>query len=382
MGAEVLQCAFGGAGDMLLINDDCRFFVGEKPCRFGRMCEGCPEYLPWKGQVCVIKTAALGDVLRTTTLLPAIERRFPDHKVTWVTSGAAAPLLRGNPHVHEVVVLGSGVIPALLQRKFDLLINLDKTQAECGLAMALNAKSKAGVGMSPFGVPVPMNEAAEYYFSLGLSDDLKFKKNKKTYHTLIREVCALDDKREAPEIFLTDAEKGRAVQILHDAGCVAGKKKIGIVPGAGKVFAHKSPGIPWWSGLADTLRRTVPGAEIVALGGPEDAPVIQNLLAETGGLPFVAQDDIRLYAGVVAAMDVVITGDTMALHIATAFSRPVVALFGPTCAAEIDLFVKGEKILSPMSCAPCYRATCDKDPSCTDSIDSARVAKWAVSFLS
>lgn len=366
----------------MLINDDCRFYIGEKPCRFGRFCEGCQEYSPWAGQICIIKTAALGDVLRTTSLLPALQRKFSDHKVTWLTGPGAAPLLRGNPRVNEALTVGSGVEQALLRRSFDLLINLDKTQAECGLAAAMNAKEKAGIGMGAYGAPVPMNEAAEYYFSLGLSDDLKFKKNKKTYHALIREVCGLDDAREAPEIYLADSERRAAQKELWDAGCAEGAKKIGLVPGAGRVFAHKSPGTAWWRGLVELLRRSAPGAEIVALGGPEDRAVIDGLRNAAGGrLPFVAQDDLRLYAGVVAEMDVVVTGDTMALHIATAFARPIVALFGPTCAAEIDLFARGEKILSPLSCGPCYKSTCDREPSCVDSIDAARVVQWVMSFL-
>jgi len=43
------------------------------------------------------KPIAVGDVLRTTSLLPGLHRRWPGAHVTWVTSPAAAELFRGNP---------------------------------------------------------------------------------------------------------------------------------------------------------------------------------------------------------------------------------------------------------------------------------------------
>lgn len=366
---------------MMKINSDCVYYIGEKPCVYGRLCDGCHEYKPWKGAICIIKTAAMGDVLRTTSILPALDRKYPGYKITWLTGSASAPLLKGNPRVAEILVMGSGAETALLRRKFDLLICLDKTAAECGLASALDASKKMGFGMSAYGTPVPFNEEAEYFFSLGLSDDLKFKKNKKTYHALIREACGLDSTREAPAIYLSDGEKRKAEELLASAGWTLKKRAIGIVPGAGKVFAHKAPSAQWWARFVELAARAAPDAQIIILGGPDDMPEIAAVRALAGELPFVAQGDVRLYAGVVARMDAIVCGDTMALHAATAFARPTVALFGPTCSAEIDLFGRGEKLVAPLSCAPCYRSECDRDPSCADSIDPARAAKWAASML-
>jgi heptosyltransferase-2 len=61
------------------------------------------------------------------------------------------------------------------------------------------------------------------------------------------------------------------------------------------------------------------------------------------------------------------------MHLAVATGRRTVAIFGPTCAQEIDLFGRGEKIVSPIDCAPCYLRACDKAPHCQDMIPAARV---------
>ncbi len=68
-----------------------------------------------------------------------------------------------------------------------------------------------------------------------------------------------------------------------------------------------------------------------------------------------------------------VTGDTTALHLAIGLKKKVVALFGPTCAQEIELYGRGEKILSPVSCAPCYRRKCDIAPNCMEAITAEEV---------
>jgi heptosyltransferase-2 len=46
----------------------------------------------------------------------------------------------------------------------------------------------------------------------------------------------------------------------------------------------------------------------------------------------------------------------------------MVVLFGPTSAAEVDLYGLGRKITAEMDCLCCYRQTCDKSPNCMESI--------------
>jgi len=69
----------------------------------------------------------------------------------------------------------------------------------------------------------------------------------------------------------------------------------------------------------------------------------------------------------------VVTGDTLGLHVAVSQDVPTVALFGPTCAQEIDLFDRGVKLTTELSCAPCYRRKCEVDPHCMDLIKAEAI---------
>jgi len=56
------------------------------------MCHDCSHFSERGTSVLMIKLDALGDVLRTTSVLPAIHRAYDPCSVTWVTSGAAMDL--------------------------------------------------------------------------------------------------------------------------------------------------------------------------------------------------------------------------------------------------------------------------------------------------
>ncbi len=74
---------------------DCRSFLGDRPCvwhkRTGVLCT-CEHYEKVEEQLLIIKLDAMGDVLRTTALLPPLAEAHPRAAITWVTrkeSGAA-----------------------------------------------------------------------------------------------------------------------------------------------------------------------------------------------------------------------------------------------------------------------------------------------------
>ena len=69
-----------------------------------------------------------------------------------------------------------------------------------------------------------------------------------------------------------------------------------------------------------------------------------------------------------------VTGDTLGMHVATALGKKIVALFGPTSSAEIELYGQGVKIVpQSMSCLCCYLSDCDVRPACMQRIQVDRV---------
>jgi heptosyltransferase-2 len=55
----------------------------------------------------------------------------------------------------------------------------------------------------------------------------------------------------------------------------------------------------------------------------------------------------------------VVSGDSLACTLPSRTKKQVVAWFGLSCAAEIDLYDRGIKIIRDLPCAPCWKKVCD-----------------------
>ncbi len=60
----------------MLLKLDCRYYKGEKPCKFNRLCKGCSHYEPMGKRILIIKLGATGDVLRTTPILKPLKEIY------------------------------------------------------------------------------------------------------------------------------------------------------------------------------------------------------------------------------------------------------------------------------------------------------------------
>ncbi|MEW6516289.1 MAG: glycosyltransferase family 9 protein [candidate division FCPU426 bacterium] len=360
----------------MVFHTNCRWWRGDKPCRENRLCEGCSAFQPLGPRLLVIKLGARGDVLRTTPLIAGLRRAYPDAHLTWLTAPESTELLQGLPSLDRVLAWSLESAQELLARPFELLVCLDKEPWALGLAERIAAREKRGWGLAPdgTGTPRPFTPEAEYSLALGVSDELKFRRNLKTYPEIIFEAAGLQYRGEPYAFSLTDVDRQAARAFLKRNRVARGERLLGLFTGSGAAFANKSWTPDGFAALARRARRELK-ARVLLLGGPQERRLNARIrsLAKTPLLDTRGAHTLREFAGLLEACRVVVTGDTVALHLALAVKRPVVALFGPTVHQEIGVPAPGEKLVSPAGCAPCYRRECDKHPNCMEQLDAETV---------
>lgn len=340
---------------------DCVRFTGYKPCRPGRLCRGCAERRPRGRQVLIVNLDALGAVLMTTALLPAIKRRDPASTVHWVTMPAAVPLLANNPHVDRVWPYDFETVTVLQAMRFDRLYSVDKAYRSDALAMLVRSKEKLGFGLDRSGAIVPFNREAEYAWRLGLDDGLKFKRNTETGVRFLARALRLDYRGEGYVLELTPAERQLAQDFRAKSKISKSELAIGFNTGCSDLFPNKKMSVEQHVALIRRIRKELPQARIVLLGGKAETERNAEIRRKTGPAVISSPTGEGIRRGIiyVDACDLVVTGDTSAMHMAIALRKQVVAWFGLSCAAEIELFGRGEKIVSPLPCAPCWKKACD-----------------------
>jgi heptosyltransferase-2 len=348
-------------------------FRGEKPCAFRRPCEECPSFAPFPVRILIIKCRAQGDVLRTTPLLPALKRKYASSHITWLVDPESVDLLRYNPHLDRLLPYDLEAVLPFFVEKFDLLISLDKEPGLTSLATQVRAERKLGFGMNESGNLTVFNPAAEYAYRLGVDDELKFRLNQKTYQEIIHEVAEVPYARDE-YVFVLPEEAREKAQRFFRARRVSGRRPtVGLNTGAGAKFKTKQWPARHYLRLISLLTQKLK-ADVLLLGGAREKEFNRLLARKATARVHNAgsRNSLLEFAGFVSLLDLVVTSDTLGMHLAIALKKPVVALFGPTCPQEIDLYGRGTKIFAGSDCAPCYRQTCP-EAKCMEAISPERV---------
>ena len=154
----------------------CRYFSGYKPCGRFSVCDTqCPHKDVPDQRILIVHLGALGAVVRSTSLLQAIKRKYPSSHLTWVTDRPADQLLRGNPWVDRVLVTETSDLLQLRALHFDVGFCIDKSLKAAGVIASTHIRELFGFRAdAETSAIVPANSAAEELWHLGLSNHNKF----------------------------------------------------------------------------------------------------------------------------------------------------------------------------------------------------------------
>ncbi len=347
----------------------CRHFSGYKPCGKNSFCnESCPQKSIPTSHLLVVHLGAIGAVVRATSLLKPIKRKFPGSHITWVTDAPSDQLLKHHPLVDRVLTTKTDDILSLAALEFDVAFVIDKSLKAAGILKHTTVDQVFGFRAdSRGGAILPATAAAEELWQLGLDNHRKFHVNQKPETQLMVEALELGPfARDEYSLAMTLTEEAEARR-RHNEWREDKEFVLGLNTGCSSVIPYKKLTVEFQRELIQTIQKEL-NVSLVLLGGPEDTE--RNAQIATGLSVISSSTAAGLRDGLVsvAACDMVLTGDSLGMHMAIALKKHVVAWFGPTCAQEIDLYERGEKILSAATCAPCWKRLCDKPTLCYDQV--------------
>ena len=212
------------------IRSDCVHFKGETPCAFKRLCEGCPEFTPFGTKILLIKRAAMGDVLRTTALLPGLKRKYPESSVFWVVDPESEDLLRLNPFIDRILPFNLESLLALAAARFDVLICLDKDPGATALANGPPVRTEIRIRHERARLPHPVQRGRRIRHRLGVDDDLKFRRNERTYQEINAEAAEIPYESDPYVFVLSDPDRRAAREFMRRRGPSPDGRPSGSTP--------------------------------------------------------------------------------------------------------------------------------------------------------
>jgi len=263
------------------------------------------------GKTLIIKLGAAGDVLRTTPILRAL-----DTDVIWLTGPKALPLLPEDRVRPEVFGKGH---ERLLDEHYDCVLSLDEDPAAAAFAAKLKTYRRIGV-FADGRKGLRYTPESSPWFDMSLisrygrerADRLK-RQNRLTYQEMLFSMAGLVFKGE--EYILPSCARGDAG--IEDHGVLNSRVRIGLDARAGERWPSKR-----WSGyekLAEQLNAQ--GLEVIYF---RERPRLEQFIRDIASCPLV------------------VTGDTLTMHLALGLKKYVTALF--TCTSPFEVFGYGRMI--------------------------------------
>ena len=325
----------------------------------------------------VIRFSSIGDIVLTTPVVRGLKQQLPEAEVHFLTKQVFAPLVASNPFIDKVHLLGDSfelMIHELKLEEYDVVIDLHHNLRTLRVKKALAKKSFSFNKLN-------MQKWLLTNFKIDVMPNV---------HIVDRNMATVSSLGVKPD--------GRGLDYFIPMSAVVPQKDIPASHLVGYIAmvigaAHNTKKLP-----VHKLRQLCEAIDhpIIILGGKEDREV---------GQAIISLDPVRLYnacgkfsinesADLVRRSKLVITHDTGLMHMAAAFQRPIVSIWGNTVpkfgmypyygSQSKQVFDVFE--INQLRCRPCSKIGYDKCPKghfkCMEQIDVNAVAARVMERIS
>jgi heptosyltransferase-1 len=314
-------------------------------------------------RILLIKPSSPGDIIHALPVLHGLRVRYPEAHIAWLVATPFADLIEADPALSEVIrfdrkrfgKLGRSVqvtaeftsfVRDLRAKEFDLVIDLQGLFRSGFLALACGAETRIGFADA--------RELAHLFYNHKIPKVHPKDTHAATKNYAVAKMLGFADVPMDFSIHLRDEDRMTAGALLQRAGISHGRDYAVLVPATrwetkcwpAERFGHVAAALRERSGMSSIL-----------VGGPTDVAVGDIAAAASGGaaVNLCGATTLRQLAALIEKAAIVVTADSTPMHVAAAFGRPLVALFGPTNPARTGPFNRLEDVVRlDLPCSPCY----------------------------
>jgi heptosyltransferase-2 len=330
----------------------------------------------------------VGDVVMATPAIRAVRDAFPSAELVAVCKPYVADVVAGAPWFGEVILSHKRG-----PRSQRLLAAARRLRAGRPDAAILFPNSLRTALLARLGGCRRVIGFARYGRSFLLSERLHAKRDARgglapapvidDYNRLARELGA-GEPGHRMELFTTPPDEAAANAVFARFGLARFERVIAFNPGAAFGAAKHWPS----AHFAELARRFTQSMRcgVVVLCGPSERALARRIAQDSRSPNVFALSDLPLSLGLTKTLirraDLLVTTDSGPRHIAAAFNRPVVSLFGPTHIewTRTD-FDKEVTLQKPVPCGPCQKRVCPLDHRCMRELSPATVFAAAGELL-
>ncbi len=314
----------------------------------------------------IVKLGALGDLIHTLPALSLLRSRFPDSTIRWIVGSRGASLLAHVGGLDEVVPVDlkrPGELARFIASRhgsFDCLLDFQGLYKSALLARLLGGEN---IGFARENLREP--GAAVFYRrqAVPLAEGR---------HVIWKNIHLLHPLGIAPGPYRSLVRVPPATPRLSEFLAHWGESAPALtLLNVGGGWPSKVLSAPVWIELIAGLRAEIP---LALVWGTQAEQQLARQIAAATGIAVVPFLDFGELISLLARVRVLVSADSLPLHLAGALGTPTVGYFGPTSSRRNGPSDSpGEVVEAVPDCGFCYLRRCDT-MTCMKSITAARLA--------
>lgn len=319
----------------------------------------------------------IGDAVMATPILQDLRTHFPNAKITAIGTSSIAALIAKDPHLTEVMSYKKPNGWVHRAEHYELIDALQKGAYDAGVLLTNSfssawwfwrGKVQNKVGFAKKGrswlldVAIPLPENIE---NMHLVD---------VYKCLLPPF-GINPSQTVPKLYLGPEDLAYRDNFFHVNRIDKDTIVVGINPGAS--YGSAKCWLP--ERFKEVALRLLENPKVIVLffGDNAGADLVHEICKDMPPrvINLAGKTSLRELMALIAACSAFLTNDSGPMHMASAFSVPLVALFGSTSAIKTGPFNGGVVINKKVACAPCYKRVCPIDFRCMTEISADEVYK-------
>jgi heptosyltransferase-1 len=308
--------------------------------------------------IAIVRLSSLGDIVHTLPALQALRKHYPSAHISWIAEPAGAALLENFPGIDRILVFdlktrGSWIaklryLAGFVRRwrgQFDLVLDFQGLLKSALLAFLLGG-SRLG-----FGFRNARESVAAFFYSRRAG---YFPEDRQVILKNLHLLSLLGVRSDKVEYSLQEWLPSPQLNGFLEQNSLGGKRWTILNVGGG--WPSKLLSTDQWQRIAAGLKND--HALVMLWGNEKEKETAAAVARQSGALlaPFMNFSDLIYF---IAHARSVISGDTLALHLADLTRTPAVGIFGPSSPRRNGpLFPGSQVVFRELACSFCYRRKC------------------------
>lgn len=333
----------------------------------------------------ISKFKGLGSIIQATPLIQTIRTNYPEAKIIFVTTESNRMLVQAYPEIDEVITLNDSSTGELILGFFPFVWSLLRSNIDNYFDLEIYSNFSSLVTT----LSMATNRFGYYlrssHYRLGIYTHMMFYNiDSPIYQTYLQLIRAFPIQKEITKLKAPEFKKSNWLETFE----LVKEEYIVINPNASDLRLERRWGSDNFIALLTQIQKHYSDLKIVLIGAPAEEIYVEELLSKTSNTNIINTAGKTSLTGlfeIIQNAKLVITNDSGPMHIAFAFQKMTIGLFGPCSPEQYGFHAFAIPVYKKIYCSPCVHefdiSPCNGNNQCMQLIEVTEVFKHVTMVL-